>query len=66
MIFKQIPVGSMKNFSYVVGEEKGEGFVVDPAFDLQAILNFIKIKELNITRIILTHNHSDHVSGAMT
>lgn len=65
MIFEQVPVGSMENFSYIIGEEKGEALVVDPAFDLQKITSIIKMKELNVTRIILTHNHSDHVSGAM-
>jgi len=65
MIFRQISVGMMQNFAYLFGDkEGGEGFVVDPAFENDKILAATKEHRLNITRIVLTHHHFDHVDGA--
>ncbi len=65
MIMEQLPVGPMSNFTYVFGAgEGGEGFVVDPAFDADRILACIKRHRLDITRLILTHHHSDHLNAA--
>ncbi len=60
----QIPVGSMGNFSYIIGdEETHQGAVVDPGFDIETILHTASQKELKITHIIDTHEHMDHTSG---
>lgn len=63
MIFKQITVGKMANYCYIFADsETKEGFVVDPAFDADKILKIIKENSLNITNIILTHHHYDHIN----
>lgn len=65
MIFEQIAVGSMSNFSYLFADEKTrEGFVVDPAFDHEKIVQLVKKNSINLTKIILTHHHFDHVNAA--
>lgn len=65
MLMEQLPVGPMSNFTYVFGTgEGGEGFVVDPAFDAERILACIKRHRLDVTRIILTHHHGDHLNAA--
>lgn len=65
MIFEQFIVGSMQNFCYIFADKDTlEGFVVDPAFDPEQILNKIKQHKINLTRIILTHHHFDHINAA--
>lgn len=65
MIFEQIAVGKMSNFSYLFADEiSREGFLVDPAFDHEKLLEVIKKHSVNLTRIVLTHHHFDHVNAA--
>lgn len=50
--------------SYIVGcEAKGVAAVIDPDRDVQKYLNAAAGRNLNITHIIETHLHADHVSG---
>lgn len=66
MILEQLRVGGMGNFCYLgKSEETGEGFVVDPGCDVEVILRKSKEMGLNVTHILLTHHHYDHVDGAM-
>ncbi|MCH8004137.1 MAG: MBL fold metallo-hydrolase [Nanoarchaeota archaeon] len=64
MIFEQIPVGQMQNFSYLIGDENSkEGAVVDPAWENSKILDIAKKHDLNIKFILITHSHYDHIDG---
>jgi len=64
MIVKQIPVGSMANFTYVIADEKSKlAAVIDPSWDLEKVLNALKTNELKVKYIINTHTHFDHVLG---
>jgi hydroxyacylglutathione hydrolase len=64
MIFKQIPVGMMANFTYLIGDEKtGQAAVVDPASSAGDILRIAKESNLSIELIFATHEHSDHTLG---
>lgn len=64
MIFEQIPVGQMQNFSYIIGDEKTkEAAVVDPAWENNKILDIAKKYDLKITKIIVTHTDYDHIEG---
>lgn len=63
---EQISVGGMGNFVYLFGsKEGGEGVIVDPGFDGEKLVEAAKRHKLNVTRIILTHHHYDHVNAAM-
>jgi len=63
MIFQQIKVGQMENFSYVIGDsESKECAVVDPGWDIDKILDFCSKNNLKIKKIILTHTHYDHIN----
>ncbi|GAB4281435.1 MAG: MBL fold metallo-hydrolase [Candidatus Rifleibacteriota bacterium] len=65
MIFEQFTVGNMENFSYLFADEESkEGFIVDPAHDHEKILRVVKQHSVNLTRILLTHHHYDHVNAA--
>lgn len=64
MILKQIELGPLANFIYVVGDPKTrECAVIDPAWDVPAILKLIEAEDLKLTQILLTHNHPDHING---
>jgi len=54
----------MQNFAYLIGDEKaGLAAVVDPAWDVERILDVAKSNKLRIIYAINTHQHPDHVSG---
>lgn len=64
MIVKQIPVGSMANFTYVIADEKTRAAaVIDPSWDLEKVLDMLKKNDLKLQYIINTHTHFDHVLG---
>lgn len=64
MIVKQIRVGSMANFTYVIADEKTRlAAVIDPSWDLEKVLDILKTNEFNVQYIINTHTHFDHVLG---
>jgi hydroxyacylglutathione hydrolase len=54
----------MQNFAYLIGDEKTRlAAVVDPAWDVEKILEVAKRHDLRIIYAINTHNHPDHTSG---
>jgi glyoxylase-like metal-dependent hydrolase (beta-lactamase superfamily II) len=54
----------MQNFAYLIGDEKTRlAAVVDPAWDIEKILDVAKRHDLRIIYAINTHNHPDHTSG---
>jgi glyoxylase-like metal-dependent hydrolase (beta-lactamase superfamily II) len=64
MIVRQIEVGWMDNFSYVIGCEKtGKAMVVDPGADVDKILAAAEEAGLTIETIVNTHGHGDHTAG---
>ena len=60
MIFEQIPVGQMQNFSYLIGDSK-EAAVVDPGWEIDKILSIAKKHDLDVKYILITHSHYDHI-----
>lgn len=61
---KQIPVGSMQNFTYIVhDEDTRKAIIIDPSWDLDKITNFVSKKELEPVSIVNTHHHFDHTLG---
>jgi hydroxyacylglutathione hydrolase len=64
MIIRQFEVGHYMVFSYVVGdEETGESLVIDPADDIQSLIEFARQHELETKYILNTHAHIDHIMG---
>jgi hydroxyacylglutathione hydrolase len=64
MILKQAAIGPMMNFVYLVGcPESREAAVVDPAWDVPAILKIAGDSGCSIKHILLTHGHPDHMNG---
>lgn len=62
MLFKQIKVGPMQNFSYIIADETTrEAAVVDAGWDIDKLIDTSKKEWLNVNKIILTHSHYDHI-----
>lgn len=54
----------MKNFVYLLGATGGsEAVVVDPAWDVPAILSACVEAERELVGVFLTHSHHDHING---
>jgi glyoxylase-like metal-dependent hydrolase (beta-lactamase superfamily II) len=54
----------MANFTYLVGDDEShECMVVDPAWDVKGILDFIDREEMLLTGALVTHYHPDHIGG---
>lgn len=65
MIFEQIKVGNMQNFSYLFADsDTHEGLIIDPAFDAEKLLSAIGRHKIKLKNIILTHHHYDHINAA--
>ena len=62
--FKQIEIGPMQNYVYLLGSmETRKAAVVDAAWDIDAILKIAEQDEMEITHDLVTHTHPDHVGG---
>jgi glyoxylase-like metal-dependent hydrolase (beta-lactamase superfamily II) len=60
-----IPVTPFEqNCSILVCDESNEAAVVDPGGDLEHILKVINENQLDVKKILITHGHADHCSGA--
>ena len=54
----------MRNFVYLLGDRaSGEALVVDPAYDPRAIVEVAAADGMNLTGVLVTHHHPDHVGG---
>jgi len=64
LIFKRLELGPMENFVYIIGcAETREAGVVDPAWDVPAILECCRSLDLRLRHVLITHAHPDHVNG---
>ncbi len=66
LVVEQIQIGPMANFTYLVGSRSTrEVAVVDPAWDIDGLLDHIASKDYRLTAALATHYHPDHVGGGM-
>ncbi len=64
MIFQQMLMGDMQNFTYIIGDEKDTvAAVVDAGEDTNEIIKAVESKGLKVIYVISTHSHFDHVWG---
>jgi glyoxylase-like metal-dependent hydrolase (beta-lactamase superfamily II)/rhodanese-related sulfurtransferase len=64
VLFRQFVDEDLGCASYLVGdEEAGEAAVVDPAYAIEPYLEAAKHHKVELTRVLETHTHADHVSG---
>jgi glyoxylase-like metal-dependent hydrolase (beta-lactamase superfamily II) len=66
LYLRQIEIGPMQNFAYLVGDrEKREAVVIDAAWDVDALVDLADQDGMRITAGLVTHFHPDHLGGSM-
>lgn len=61
---RQMEVGPMQNFVYLVGDpEARQCVVVDPAWEIDTIVETAQRDDMTIVGALVTHTHQDHVGG---
>ena len=64
MIVRQLRVGSMDVFTYILGcEATREALVIDPGGEVDRIIEEARREGLQIKYILNTHGHWDHTAG---
>ena len=64
LYFKQIEIGPMQNYVYLIGStETRKAAVVDAAWEIDSILRIVQQDDMEITHALVTHTHPDHVGG---
>ena len=59
-----VELGPMENFVYLIHDHASNtAAIVDPAWEVNEVLDFADSKDIKITDILLTHSHHDHVNG---
>ncbi len=54
----------MENFVYLIGSHSSkEALVVDPAWQVQRILDILAQDDMQLKGMLITHTHFDHVGG---
>ncbi len=62
MEIEVLPVGPLQTNCYVLCLEK-QCFIVDPGGDAEIIKDTVSKHDQNVTAILLTHGHFDHIGG---
>ena len=61
---KQLELGPMQNFVYVVADPVSrEAAVIDPAWEIDRIVEVIEHDDLTLKAALVTHFHPDHLGG---
>ncbi len=58
-----LQLGDMGNCTYII-DHKGEGLIIDPAWNMKAIQDFVEEEKIQPKAVLFTHGHYDHVTGA--
>lgn len=52
-----------ENAYFYIDDKTKHCFLIDPGYDVNKILEFIKVNNLIVDKILITHGHFDHISG---
>jgi hydroxyacylglutathione hydrolase len=64
LIFHQLLLGPMANFCYLIGSRRTrECVLVDPAWEIDGLLEQVAALDLRLVGTLATHGHPDHVGG---
>jgi sulfur dioxygenase len=66
MIFKQLFDTNSSTFTYLIASAKGrEALIIDPVLEnVEEYIRILKELELRLVKVIDTHIHADHITGA--
>lgn len=61
---KQIEIGPMQNYVYVIADkETRQALLVDPAWDVKKLIEQLDEEGLQLAGALITHYHPDHIGG---
>lgn len=61
-----IPLGPLETNCYIISDlQSNKAIVIDPGFKSENLLQYIQKNSFNVTHIIITHGHFDHVGGVI-
>lgn len=64
LVLKAFTLGPLAANCYVVYDAKSlEAVVIDPGMECEPLLCFVESYSLQVTNILLTHGHFDHIGG---
>ena len=66
MIFKQVFDTKSSTYTYLIASAKGrEAIIIDPVIEnVHEYINLLEVLDLKLVKVIDTHIHADHVTGA--
>jgi glyoxylase-like metal-dependent hydrolase (beta-lactamase superfamily II) len=66
LYFRQVAVGEMANFAYLIGSRATrEAVLVDPAWSVDALLDTAEADGMQVVGALVTHYHQDHIGGSL-
>jgi len=66
LYFRQVLIGPMANFAYLVGSvSTREVVIVDPAWDVKGLVELAQKDDMTVVGALVSHTHPDHVGGEM-
>lgn len=66
LYFRQMLVGQMQNFAYLVGSRsRREALIVDPAWAVDEMLDQAEEDGFEVVGALVTHYHQDHIGGSI-
>jgi hydroxyacylglutathione hydrolase len=61
---RQVEAGPMANYVYIIGDPATrKAAVVDPAWNIDGILDLVRRDGYEVDKILITHYHADHLGG---
>jgi glyoxylase-like metal-dependent hydrolase (beta-lactamase superfamily II) len=66
IMLRQVEIGPMANYVYLIGDTATRKLaVVDPAWNVDGIIELANREGYEIDKILITHYHPDHLGGRM-
>ena len=66
LYLRQMELGPMQNFVYLIGDPATRDcIVVDPAWEIDAIVEQAQADGMRLNGVLVTHTHQDHVGGSL-
>ena len=66
LYLRQLEIGMMQNFSYLIGDRvTRDCVVVDPAWEIDTIVDTAAADDMRLVGALVTHTHQDHVGGSL-
>ena len=64
LFIEQLLLGPMENLVYLLGSRSSkETVLIDPAWEIDHLIDILDERELKLSGILLTHYHPDHCGG---